>query len=283
MLGPSEVRDLLDRHGLQARRSLGQNFVVDPNTVASIARVSGVGPGDRVVEVGPGLGSLTLALAATGAQVLAVEKDRSLVPVLTEVLADARRDDPASWDRVRVVEGDALRLDWSELLDAGEWTLVANLPYNVAVPVVMRVLSTAGTVRRLVVMVQEEVAERLCASPGDRTIGIPTIKVAWYGSARILKTVGPEVFLPRPRVRSAVVGIDRHPPPSERIGPTELFPLVERAYHQRRKMLRSTLSGVVEPAVFDAAGIDPRLRPERLSIGDWVRLAEALDAGGPTS
>lgn len=281
MLGLAEVRDLLERHGLEARKSLGQNFVADPNTVRHIARLAGVGPGDRVVEIGPGLGSLTLALADTGADVLAIEKDRSLVPVLEEVLADASTDDPDLAGRVRVVQGDALLEDWDELLGAETCTVVSNLPYNVAVPVIMRVLATAPQVGRLVVMVQLEVAERLCADPGDRTIGIPTIKLGWYASARILTTVGPEVFVPRPRVRSAVIGMDRRPPPSSAVGPADVFPLVEQAYRQRRKMLRSTLSSVVSTEQFEAAGIDPQLRPERLALGDWVRLAEVVSGRGP--
>ncbi|UDY37709.1 16S rRNA (adenine(1518)-N(6)/adenine(1519)-N(6))-dimethyltransferase RsmA [Dermatobacter hominis] len=281
MLGLGEIRDLLERHGLEARRSLGQNFVADPNTVARIARLSGVGPGDRVVEVGPGLGSLTLALADTGAQVLAVEKDRALLPVLREVLATADGPDgPGA--AVHVVEGDALEVDWADLLGADEWVLVANLPYNVAVPVVMRVLSGAPQVRRLVVMVQLEVAERLCAEPGDRTIGIPSVKLAWWASARILTTVPPEVFVPRPRVQSAVVGIERHDPPSTAVGPAEVFPLVEEAYRQRRKMLRSTIGRHVDAAGFATAGIDPQLRPERLWLDDWVRLATALAEGEPS-
>jgi len=275
VLGQGEVRDLLERHGLEARRSLGQNFVADPNTVAHIARLAGVGPGDRVVEVGPGLGSLTLALAATGATVLAVEKDRSLVPVLAEVLAEV--PDAAS---VQIVEGDALDIDWSDLLGSDSWTLVANLPYNVAVPVVMRVLAEVPQVQRLVVMVQLEVGERLCAAPGDRTIGIPTIKVAWWASARILTTVPPEVFIPRPRVQSAVLGIERRPLRSELVGPSEVFPLVEQAYRQRRKMLRSTLATMVSPEAFRSAGIDAQLRPERLGLDDWIRLAEALVPSG---
>jgi 16S rRNA (adenine1518-N6/adenine1519-N6)-dimethyltransferase len=281
VLGLGEIRDLLERHGLEARRSLGQNFVADPNTVSHIARLAAVGPADRVVEVGPGLGSLTLALAATGAEVVAVEKDRTLVPVLHEVLADAVAAGDDGAGGVRVVDGDALAVDWTDLLGDHLWVLVANLPYNVAVPVIMRVLAEAPQVRRLVVMVQLEVAERLCAEPGDRTIGIPTIKVAWYASARILTTVPPEVFVPRPRVQSAVVGIDRRGAPSTVVGPDRVFPLVEAAYRQRRKMLRSTLGRRLDPSVFEAAGIDPQLRPERLGLDDWVRLAEALPPDGP--
>ena len=172
MLGPREVAELLTAHGLDARRSLGQNFVVDPGTVEHIAALAGVGPDDHVVEVGPGLGSLTLALAATGASVVAVEKDRQLLPVLESVL------ESCGADLVEVVEADALDLDWSELLGSrstGEWALVANLPYNVAVPILMSILERAPQVGRAVVMVQKEVAERLVAGPGGRTVGIPSI------------------------------------------------------------------------------------------------------------
>ena len=290
MLGLGEVKDLLERHGLEARRSLGQNFVADPNTVAHIARLAGVGRGDRVVEVGPGLGSLTLALAAAGAGGGGVDPARrrrrgpagGRPPASTPDEDGDGGGDPAAGD-VRVVEGDALVVDWSELLGNDPWTLVANLPYNVAVPVVMRVLAEAPQVRRLVVMVQLEVAERLCAAPGDRTIGIPSVKLAWYASARILTTVPPEVFVPRPRVQSAVVGIERHGPPSTLVGPADVFPLVEQAYRQRRKMLRSTLGRTIDVGAFDAAGIDPQLRPERLGLDDWVRLAEVLAGGGGAS
>lgn len=303
VLGAGEVRDLLERHGLEARRSLGQNFVADPNTVRKIVRLAGVGPGDHVVEIGPGLGSLTLALVEAGASVLAVEKDAALVPVLTDVLdraSDRASDrtlegapdrgpdgvpDRASEDAgvvpgsARVLLADALDLDWDEVAAGASWTLVANLPYNVAVSVVMDVLERAPAVERLVVMVQQEVAERIVARPGGRTIGIPSIKVAWYGEARILATVGPEVFVPRPRVMSAVIGIDRGPPPSTSVGPDEVFPLVEQAYRQRRKMLRSTIGPVVGTAAFAAAGIEPTSRPEELGVGDWTRLAEAVQVG----
>lgn len=270
MLGASEVQELLRRHGLDARRSLGQNFVADPNTVVRIARLAGVGPGDRVVEVGPGLGSLTLALADTGAQVLALEKDRSLVPVLEEVLASRQAHD------VRVVTADALEVDWPALLgDDGPWTLVANLPYNVAVPIVMSVLEQASAVQHLVVMVQKEVAERLVAGPGGRTVGIPSIRVAWYASAEMLGTVPPEVFVPRPRVTSALVGMTRRPPPSTELSADEVFVLVGAAYRQRRKMLRSTLGSRVSAEAFELADIAPSARPEELSVQDWAALALA--------
>jgi 16S rRNA (adenine1518-N6/adenine1519-N6)-dimethyltransferase len=278
VLGLHEINERLERHGLDARRSLGQNFVVDPNTVVHIARLAGVGAGDHVLEIGPGLGSLTLALADAGASVLAVEKDATLLPVLGEVLVDHGATG------VDVVEADALEVDWAALLDAhgGAGTprvLVANLPYNVAVPIVMEVLEHVPSVERLVVMVQKEVADRLCAGPGGRTVGIPSMRVAWYASAHVLTTVPPEVFVPRPRVTSAVIGLTRRPPPSTTVTPAAVMDLVERAYRQRRKMLRSTL-GAIPADVFDRAGISPTDRPEQLGIDAWVRLAEELQRSG---
>lgn len=275
MLGAREVQELLDRHGLDARRSLGQNFVADPNTVVRIARLAGVGPGDHVVEIGPGLGSLTLALADTGAEVLAIEKDATLVPVLGEVLREHGADG------VQVLCADALELDWGRVLaGASPWVLVANLPYNVAVPIIMSVLERATSVRRLVVMVQKEVADRLAAGPGGRTVGVPSMRLAWYAEAELLGTVAPEVFVPRPRVVSALVGITRRPPPTDEIGPEPVLSLVGTAYRQRRKMLRSTLGRSVPVAAFERAGIDLTARPEQLSIEDWTRLALAVGSVG---
>ncbi len=282
MLDETDIRALLERHGLDARKALGQNFVADPATVRRIASWAHVGPGDHVVEVGPGLGSLTLALADTGASALAVEKDRSLVPLLQSVLQD--RGVAAS---VELLEADALTLDWQAELSAraARWVLAANLPYNVAVPIIMGVLADAPIVERLVVMVQKEVAERLVAGPGGRTVGIPSIKLAWYAAAELLGEVPPEVFVPAPRVTSAVVAITRRPPPSTTVGPRDVFPLVETAYRQRRKMLRSSLGRTVPAEAFAAAGIEVTRRPEELDIATWTRLAEAvrLEQGGQAS
>lgn len=270
MLGARGIDELLVRHGLGARRSLGQNFVADPQMIERIVTLARVGGGDHVIEVGPGLGSLTAGLVAAGADVVALEKDRALLPALAEVLADAPQG------AVRVVEGDALTVDWSELL-AGhdDWVLVANLPYNVAVPIVLSILADAPMVRRALVMVQREVAERLVAGPGGRTVGIPSIKVAWYASARIVATVPPEVFVPRPRVTSALVELERRPPPSDDVAVGDVFGLVDRAYRQRRKMLRSTLGERVDAAAFERAGIDPTERPEQLDVARWAALAGA--------
>lgn len=278
MLGAAEIKELLERHGLDARKSLGQNFVADPSTVLQVARWAHVGPGDHVVEIGPGLGSLTLALVDTGASVLAIEKDRSLVPILSAVLAERDVHD------VEVLEADAMTLDWEHELRrrADRWTLAANLPYNVAVPLIMGLLADAPVVEQLVVMVQKEVADRLVAGPGGRTVGIPSMKLAWFASAELLGVVPPEVFVPAPRVTSAVIGITRRPPPSTLVGPGDVFPLVEVAYRQRRKMLRSTLGRTVPAEAFEAAGIEGTQRPEELDIAAWTRLAEALAAGRST-
>lgn len=266
-LTPSEAARLLSSHGLVPTRALGQNFVVDPNTVRRIARLSGVGAGDHVVEVGAGLGSLTLALDETGAAVTAVEMDRHLLPVLRSVLAERAPG-------VRVVEGDAMRLDWEQLLgEAPSWVLVANLPYNVATPLVLDLLDGAPSIARMLVMVQREAGERLAAVPGERAYGIPSVKVAYHAHAEIVGTVGPNVFLPKPRVESALVAITRRPGgPAVDADPERLFALVRAGFGQRRKMLRRSLAGLVEPAAFKAAGIDPQTRAESLSIDDWARL-----------
>lgn len=263
----TQAAALLEAHGLAPSRALGQNFVVDPNTVRRIARLAGVGDGDRVVEIGAGLGSLTLALADTGADVTAVEVDRHLVPVLREVV-DGRD--------VRVVEGDAMELDWADVLDhVGPWTLVANLPYNVATPLVLDLLDDVPAIGRMLVMVQREVGERLAAGVGDPAYGIPSVKVAYWATARVVGKVAADVFLPRPRVESALVEITRRPSPSTDADPDRLFALVRAGFGQRRKMLRRSLSGLVEPEAFTAAGVRPEDRAEQLTVEDWGRLASA--------
>lgn len=270
-LSGRDVRELLDRHGISPSRALGQHFVVDPNTVRRVVRLAGVQPGDRVVEIGAGLGSLTLALVEVGARVTAVERDRRLVPVLREVLAGAGAE-------ATVVEGDALVLDWRTLCPAveGPWALVANLPYNVATPLVLDVLEHVPVVERMLVMVQREVAERLAAGPGSPAYGIPSVKVAYRATAEVVAVVPPTVFLPRPKVDSALVRFARRPRPATDADPAVVFRLVERAFGQRRKMLRRSLAGMVPEEAFHAAGVAPDARPESLGIDDWGRLAGAL-------
>jgi 16S rRNA (adenine1518-N6/adenine1519-N6)-dimethyltransferase len=267
-LSPREAADLLEAHGLRPSRALGQNFVVDPNTVRRIARLAGVGAGDHVVEIGAGLGSLTLALAETGAEVTAIEIDRHVLPVLGAVL-----DERAP--QVTVVEGDAMALDWAVTLAAApRWVLVANLPYNVATPLVLDVLDDVPAVERLLVMVQKEAGERLAAGVGDPAYGIPSVKVAYHATASIVGTVGPNVFLPRPKVESALVSIVRHPDgPAVDADPERLFALVRAGFGQRRKMLRRALAGLVDDAAFAAADVRPTARAEELDLDAWARLA----------
>jgi 16S rRNA (adenine1518-N6/adenine1519-N6)-dimethyltransferase len=229
-----------------------------------------VGPGDHVVEVGAGLGALTLALADTGASVTTIEADRHLVPALQEVLAD--RD-------VRLVPADVREVDWDELLaDADRWALVANLPYNLATPIVLDVLAGVPKVERLLVMVQREVGERLAAAPGSKAYGIPSVLVALRAHAEVVGRVSPEVFLPRPKVESALVRIERRSEPPTGADPDLLIELVRTAFGNRRKMLRRSLDGRVDDDQFARAGVAPDARPEQLDVVAWGRLAEAVSA-----
>ena len=268
MLTRRQAHDLLERHGVRPSRALGQNFVVDPNTVRRIVRLAGIQPGDHVVEVGAGLGALTLALVETGAEVTAVEIDRYLIPVLDEVLA-------AVEPRPQVVHADALELDWAEVLaGAPVWQLVANLPYNVGTPLVLDVLDHVPAVERMLVMVQREVAERLAARPGTKAYGIPSVKVAYWAEAEIVGRVGPTVFLPQPRVESALVRITRRAAPATDADPDALFELVRAGFGHRRKMLRGALTGMVDEDGFARAGVSPQSRAEELSVADWGRLVQ---------
>jgi 16S rRNA (adenine1518-N6/adenine1519-N6)-dimethyltransferase len=263
----ARIHDLLGDAGLAPRRDLGQNFVADANTVRRIAALAEVGPGDRVVEIGAGLGSLTLALAETGAHVTAVEVDRGVVPVLRSVMADH--------PDVAVVEGDATRLDWQALLGDGpaSWTLVANLPYNVATPLVCDLLDEVPAIDSMLVMVQREVAERFAAAPGSKQYGAVSVKVAYWATARVVATVPASVFVPRPNVESALVRIVRRDPPD--VDRDRLFTLVRTAFNQRRKMLRRSLAGVVAPEAFTVADVSPEARPEDLDLDAWCRLTDA--------
>lgn len=266
----ADIGRLLDAHGLAPSRALGQNFVADANTVRRLARLAGVGPGDHVVEVGAGLGSLTLALAETGAEVLAVEVDRGVLPVLREVVAGAGAG-------VEVVEGDATRLDWHALLGGrSPWALVANLPYNVATPLVADLLDGVPEIARMLVMVQREVAERLAAGPGDGAYGAVSVKVAYWATAKVVGRVPASVFVPRPRVESALVAIERRPAPAvdpADVPPERLWRVVRAGFATRRKMLRGALAGLVDESGFAAAGVAPTARAEELDVGSWGRLA----------
>ncbi len=264
----TDIGALLREHGLAPRRDLGQNFVVDANTVRKIARLADVGPQDRVVEIGAGLGSLTLALAETGATITAIEVDHGVAAALRTVVADLTN--------VTVVEDDAMRLDWKALLaPATSWVLVANLPYNVATPLVCDLLDGVPAVQRMLVMVQREVAERLCAPAGTEAYGAASVKVAYWATARIVAAVPASVFVPRPKVESALADIRRRAFPAVDVPPEPLFQLVRTAFGQRRKMLRRSLADVVGADVFEAAGIDAQRRPEELDITEWGSLTRA--------
>jgi 16S rRNA (adenine1518-N6/adenine1519-N6)-dimethyltransferase len=266
-----EVQRLLETNGLRPSRALGQNFVVDPNTTRRIARLADLHPGEPVLEVGAGVGSLTLALAEAGAEVLALEVDRGLVPVLRQVVAG---------QTVAVEEADAMEVDLAALLGAHRpdavWSMVANLPYNVATPLVMRVLEEVPTVRRLLVMVQREVAERLAAAPGTHAYGAVSARVAYFATAALVGRVPPTVFVPRPRVESALVRLERLPAPA--VDPSvvsyeQLRAVMQAGFGQRRKMLRRSLQGVVPTEAFAASGIAPEARAEELSVEQWGKLA----------
>lgn len=281
MLGPAEIRRLLAQHGVRPSKALGQHFVADPNTVRRIVRLAGVGPTSQVLEIGAGLGSLTLALASAGATVVAVEVDRHLVPVLQAVVAGA--------PGVKVVHADARHLDWAEVLGpapaagAAGWQLVANLPYNVATPLVVDVLEGAPQIGSLFVMVQREVGERLASAPGSKAYGAVSVKVAYWATAAVVGIVPPTVFFPRPAVESALVRIDRRERPAV---PASVVPyarlcaVVAAGFGQRRKMLRRSLAGVVPAGAFAGSGVDPSARAEDLDVEAWGRLA-GWGTGGP--
>jgi 16S rRNA (adenine1518-N6/adenine1519-N6)-dimethyltransferase len=270
VLSPADIQSLLREHGIRPSRALGQNFLADPNTARRIARLAGVGPGDHVLEIGPGVGSLTLALVEQGARVLALELDRHLVPVLHEVLAAAD---------VTVEQGDALTWDYATRLRDADWSCVSNLPYNVAVAVVMRLLQDAPTVKRMLVMVQREVGERIAASPGSKAYGAVSLKVAYYAAARIVGAVPPTVFVPRPKVDSVLVQLDRRVAPPVAVPATDdLFALVNAGFAQRRKMLRRALVpmlGARTEPVLERAGVAPTARAEQLDLDAWAAIARS--------
>ncbi|HEV8222760.1 MAG TPA: 16S rRNA (adenine(1518)-N(6)/adenine(1519)-N(6))-dimethyltransferase RsmA [Streptosporangiaceae bacterium] len=276
LLSPTDVRDLAGRLDLRPAKRLGQNFVVDPGTVQRITALAGLRPDDVVLEVGPGFGSLTLPLLAAARRVIAVEVDPVLAAELPRTVAD-RAPDLAG--RLTVVTADAARI--AELPGPGDppTVLVANLPYNVAVPVVLHLLATVSTLRGGLVMVQAEVADRMVAGPGSRVYGIPSVKLAWYATARRAGSVPRSVFWPVPRVDSGLVAFARHPEP-DGAGREEVFAVVDAAFAQRRKTLRAALAGWADsPAaaeqVLREAGIDPGLRGEALGVDGFTAIAAA--------
>ncbi len=271
LLGPAAIRDLAQQLELRPTKTLGQNFLHDANTIRRIVRTAELTPQDVVLEVGPGLGSLTLGLLPAAAHVTAVEIDPRLAALLPRTVAERA---PALADRLTVVEADALRL--REVPGSAPTALVANLPYNVAVPVLLHLLELLPTLRRALVLVQAEVAERLAAAPGSAAYGVPSAKAAWYGDVRRAGNVGRRVFWPEPNVDSGLVALDRRPPPPGDRAAT--FAVVDAAFATRRKGLRAALARwaggpAAAEARLRAAGIDPTTRGEQLSIADFTRLA----------
>jgi 16S rRNA (adenine1518-N6/adenine1519-N6)-dimethyltransferase len=266
-LGAAATARLLERHGVRPRKALGQHFLVDPNVTRKIVAVAGVGPGDSVVEVGAGAGTLTRALAAGGARVVSYEVDERLRPLLAEAL---------SGTDVEVRFADAARLHLDSVLDGDGWVLVSNLPYNVGTPLLLDQLREGKAIDRFVVMLQREAVERLAAEPGSRAYGLPSVIAQLHADVEVAFRVPPSVFLPRPDVESAVAVLRRRPP-DRRAGAA--VRLAAAGFGQRRKMLRRSLRVVMaEPgAVLAAAGLDPEARAEDLAPGDYLHLAEVAD------
>jgi 16S rRNA (adenine1518-N6/adenine1519-N6)-dimethyltransferase len=285
LLTPADVRELAGRLALRPTKRLGQNFVIEPGTVRRIAALAGLRPEDVALEVGPGLGSLTLALLEAGAgRLVAIEIDPVLAAELPRTIA-ARA--PQLAGRVSVVAADALRVTAADL-PAAPSVLVANLPYNVAVPVLLHLLAAVGSLRRGLVMVQAEVAERMCAGPGSRVYGAPSVKLAWFAAARLAGPVPRTVFWPVPNVDSRLVAFTRRDPPATTASREEVFAVIEAAFRQRRKTLRAALAGWAGSApeaerLLRAAGIDPGARGESLSIAEFARLAAARPSAPPAA
>ncbi len=281
LLGASDIRRLARSADVYPSKALGQNFVVDGNTIRRIVRLAELPAGAPVLEVGPGLGSLTLGLLEAGHPVTAVEVDPALARMLPDTIGQFA---PQLAGSLRVVTADALTID-AGIGDPA--ALVANLPYNVAVPVLLHCLAELPGLTRCLVMVQREVADRLAAPPGSRVYGVPSVKAAWYGEVRTVGAVPASVFWPAPRVESGLVRIDVRPPPVAAVSRQEVFAVVDLLFGQRRKMVRATLAVAYgrpsAAAALSAAGIDPASRCEEMALDDFCRLAESIKAvAGPT-
>ncbi|SBT51651.1 16S rRNA (adenine(1518)-N(6)/adenine(1519)-N(6))-dimethyltransferase RsmA [Micromonospora auratinigra] len=282
LLGPAEIRELAARLGVTPTKKLGQNFVHDPNTVRRIVTTAGLTPDDVALEVGPGLGSLTLALLPVAAHVHAVELDPALAAALPETAARFAGPDAT---RLTVHPADALRVTAAELADPAPTALVANLPYNVAVPVVLHLLAELPSLRHGLVMVQKEVADRLVAGPGSKVYGIPSVKLAWYARSRAAGKVPPNVFWPVPNVDSGLVAFTRREPPRADVPRQTVFAVVDAAFAQRRKTLRAALAGWAggadrAAAILTAAGVDPGARGESLTVEQFAAIAASAPTDG---
>ena len=272
VVGKSDLKDMMEKHDLRPSKSLGQNFVVDPNTILKIIRAANIEKGEQILEIGPGLGSLTSQLSATS-KVVAIELDRYLVPALEEVL-----DHFGKRENVEIVQEDAMKIDWQEFFAQrqGVWKMVANLPYNIATPLLVTLLENAPEIQAIYVMVQLEVGERFAASPKSKAYGIPSVKAQYWAETKVLGKVSPNVFLPVPKVDSAILQIIRKSSPPE-VNYANFSRLIQTAFQHRRKMIRKSLNTLVPLANFSIAELSPQARPEELSVTDWVKLAKTLD------
>ncbi|WP_435298440.1 16S rRNA (adenine(1518)-N(6)/adenine(1519)-N(6))-dimethyltransferase RsmA [Timonella sp. A28] len=276
LLGPAQIRELAERFGVTPTKAKGQNFLHDAGTVRKIVRTSGVVAGERVVEVGPGLGSLTLGLLDVGCSVVAVELD---TPLAEQLAHTAESMIPGSSARLDVVHGDALEV--MELPGEQPTAFVANLPYNVSVPILLTFLERFASLEKILVMVQLEVAERIVAGPGSKVYGVPSAKTAWYASATKAMRVGRNVFWPAPNVDSALVYLERRPAPQTTAAREDVFKVIDAAFAQRRKTLRQALSGIAGSSAaaqvaLEGAGVSPSARGETLTIEEFSRIAEQL-------
>jgi 16S rRNA (adenine1518-N6/adenine1519-N6)-dimethyltransferase len=275
LLDPSAVRELASQLGLRPTKQRGQNFVTDANTVRRIVAAAQVTEDDIVLEVGPGLGSLTLGLLQAARRVIAIEIDDRLAIQLPQTVTKRL---PGRTAALTVINADALRV---ATVPEAPTAVVANLPYNVAVPVLLHLLGTFDSWNRGLVMVQAEVADRLAAGPGSKTYGVPSVKVAWYAAARKVGTVSPTVFWPVPNVESGLIAINRRLQPETTATRDQVFTVIDAAFAQRRKMLRSALAGLAgssaaASAAVAAAGLDPQARGETLDVTDFARIAEQI-------
>ncbi|WP_200910946.1 16S rRNA (adenine(1518)-N(6)/adenine(1519)-N(6))-dimethyltransferase RsmA [Curtobacterium sp. S6] len=276
LLGAAEIRDLAERAGIRPTKTLGQNFVIDPNTIRRIISTAKIRPEETVLEVGPGLGSLTLGLLDAAERVVAVEID----PPLAEQLPDTvRRFRPEKADRLDVVLSDAMKV---RHLPVEPTALVANLPYNVAVPVLLHLLAQFPSITHGLVMVQDEVADRLAAEPGNKTYGVPSVKASWFAEVRKAGVIGTNVFWPAPKIRSGLVSFTRREEPLADVDRVALFGVIDAAFAQRRKTLRAALAGWAGSSqragrILEAAGVDPTLRGERLGVNEFISIARAAE------
>ena len=272
VIGKSDLKNIMEKHDLKPSKSLGQNFVVDPNTILKIIRAANIEKHQQILEIGPGLGSLTAQLSTTS-KVVAIELDRYLVPALEEVLNHF-----GERENVEIIHQDAMKIDWKEFFShrQGNWKMVANLPYNIATPLIVTLLENAPEIQSIFVMVQLEVGERFAASPKSKAYGIPSVKAQYWAETKVLGKVSPNVFLPIPKVDSAILQIIRKPSPPE-VNYTNFSRLIQTAFQHRRKMIRKSLSTLIPVSNFTIAEISPQSRPEELSVADWVKLTNTLE------